>query len=93
MKSLIPALTLTACLAIAPAWAAGPGQQDPSGDATYAPMFAYLPTNPHGYQMPKSVEQAAERKAAAAERAELAEWSSIMGTDDIPQEYLSKPHN
>ncbi len=92
MKSLISALAFAACVAATPAGAADAGQS-PSGDDTYAPMFAYVQANPHARQVPSAVEQAAETKAAETDRAELAAWSSVMGHGDIPQEYLDKAHN
>lgn len=91
MKHLLSALAFAACVAAAPAWAAEQ-EQGPTSAETYATMYAYSQASPHARQLSPTVEQAADQKAAEANRTELAQWSSVMGRGDVPEEYLDKVH-
>lgn len=91
MRNLIPAFALVASIAAVPAWAAEPAQ-GPSSEDTYATMFAYSQTSPHAQKASATVEQTADMKADAAERAQVAQWTAVMGRGDIPEEYLGKGH-
>lgn len=91
MKTLTSALALAGYLAAGPVLAAEQAQISPS-DPTYAPMFAYYQANPHAKAPSAAVEQAAEMKAAESRRAEQAQWASVMGRGDVPEEYLPSGH-